>query len=76
VKPATCLSSLTSRSGDYKLTVADVPVDGFWSVSVSNPDGFFEPNGPDADSVKSVTAKPNGDGSITVHFGGNDNRPT
>lgn len=26
----------------YRLTVKDVPVDGFWSVSVYNKDGYFE----------------------------------
>ena len=30
--------------GDYELTVGDVPVDGFWSISVYNAEGFFEPN--------------------------------
>jgi hypothetical protein len=57
-------------SGDYKLTVRDVPVDGFWSISVYNADGFFERNDRDAYSVNNITATPNGDGSITVHFGG------
>ena len=28
----------------YKLTVKDVPVDGFWSVSVYNAEGYFEKN--------------------------------
>ncbi len=63
-------------SGDYKLTVRDVPVDGFWSISVYNADGFFERNDRDAYSVNNITATPNGDGSITVHFGGcRDDRP-
>jgi len=65
-----------SVQGEYKLTVADVPVDGFWSISVYNADGFFEPNDRDAYSVNNITAAPNGDGSITVHFGGcGDDRP-
>jgi len=63
-------------SGDYKLTVRDVPVDGFWSVSVYNGEGFFERNDRDAYSVNNITATPNSDGSITVHFGGcGDDRP-
>ena len=62
--------------GEYKLTVRDVPVDGFWSISVYNADGFFEPNDRNAYSVNNVTATPNDDGSVTVHFGGcADDRP-
>ena len=61
--------------GEYKLTVHDVPVDAFWSLSVYNADGFFEPNERDAYSVNSLTAKSNNDGSVTVHFGGDDDRP-
>jgi len=57
-------------SGDHKLTVRDVPVDGFWSISVYNAAGFFEQNDRGAYSVNNITARPNDDGSITVHFGG------
>jgi len=62
--------------GEYKLTVRDVPVDGFWSISVYNADGFFQANDRHAYSVNNLTAKPNDDGSVTVHFGGcGDDRP-
>jgi hypothetical protein len=61
--------------GEYKLTVKDVPVDGFWSVSVYNGDGYFEPNDRNAYSINNLTGKPNEDGSITIHFGGVDDRP-
>jgi hypothetical protein len=54
----------------YRLTVRDVPVDGFWSISVYNKDGFFEKNARGVYSVNNVTAKPNADGSVTVQFGG------
>ena len=30
--------------GDYEITVRDVPVDAFWSISVYNKAGFFEKN--------------------------------
>ena len=56
--------------GEYELTVGDVPVDGFWSISVYNADGFFEPNDRDAYSVNNITAAHNADGSVTVRFGG------
>jgi hypothetical protein len=56
--------------------VRDVPVDGFWSISVYNAAGFFERNHRGAYSVNNITATPTGDGSITVHFGGcGDDRP-
>jgi hypothetical protein len=61
--------------GGYELTVRDVPVDGFWSISVYNADGYFEPNDRDAYSVNNITATPNDDGSVTVHFGGSEDLP-
>jgi len=61
--------------GEYSLTVRDVPVDGFWSISVYNAEGYFEPNDRNAYSVNDITATPNDDGSVTVHFGGDDDRP-
>ena len=54
----------------YRLTVKNVPVDGFWSISVYNKDGFFEKNPDNLYSLNNVTAKPNPDGSVTVQFGG------
>jgi hypothetical protein len=56
----------------YRLTVKNVPVDGFWSISVYNAKGYFEKNQPGAYSVSSRTARPNVDGSITVQFGACD----
>ncbi|WP_029629875.1 DUF1254 domain-containing protein [Zavarzinella formosa] len=54
----------------YRLTVKDVPTDGFWSVSVYNKAGFFEKNEKNAYTLNNVTAKPNADGSVTIQFGG------
>lgn len=59
----------------YRLTVKDVPVDGFWSVSVYNKDGYFEKNTRNAYTVNNVTAKPNADGSVTIQFGGDESVP-
>ena len=62
--------------GEYRLTVRDVPVDGFWSISLYNAEGFFQANDCDAYSVNNITATPNDDGSVTVQFGGcTDSRP-
>jgi len=53
----------------YRLAVKDVPVDAFWSVSVYNADGFFEPNALNAYSINSVTGQKDRDGAITIQFG-------
>jgi len=58
----------------HRLTVKDVPVDGFWSVSVYNKDGYFEKNEFNAYSLNSVTAKKGEDGSVTIQFGGCDGK--
>ena len=55
----------------YVLSVKDVPVDGFWSVSLYNADGYFEKNDSNAYSFNNITAKKDGDGGVTIHFGGN-----
>jgi hypothetical protein len=54
----------------YRLTVHNVPVDGFWSISVYNRAGYFEKNELDAYSVNNVTAAPTADGSVIVQFDG------
>ncbi|HPR86301.1 MAG TPA: DUF1214 domain-containing protein [Prolixibacteraceae bacterium] len=55
----------------YQLTVKDVPVDGFWSVSVYNKSGYFELNSYNSYTVNNTRAVKNADGTITIHFGGN-----
>jgi hypothetical protein len=56
----------------YRLNVKDVPVDGFWSISVYNAEGYFEPNPQNAHTLNNITAKANSDGSVPVQFGGCD----
>ncbi|MCK4515537.1 MAG: DUF1214 domain-containing protein [Spirochaetaceae bacterium] len=56
--------------GAYQLTVKDVPVDAFWSISLYNKEGYFQENEYNAYSVNNITGTPNKDGSFTVHFGG------
>lgn len=58
----------------YTLAVKDVPVDGFWSVSLYNPEGYYEKNDYNAYSVNSVTAKRGDDGSVAIQFGGCDGK--
>lgn len=54
----------------HRLTVKDVPVDGFWSISVYNASGYFEIVGPGAVSLNNLTARKDADGAVTVQFGG------
>lgn len=60
----------------YKLSVKDVPVDGFWSISVYNGDGYFQPNELNAYTLNNITAKPEADGAVTIQFGGCDDKST
>lgn len=56
----------------YKLDVKEVPVDGFWSVSLYNAEGYYEKNQYDAYSVNNITAKKGDGGAIAIQFGGCD----
>jgi hypothetical protein len=56
----------------YKLNVKDVPVRGFWSVSVYNAQGYYQPNPQNAYSLNNITAQKSGDGSVAIQFGGCD----
>ncbi len=58
----------------HRLTVKDVPVDAFWSISVYNADGFFAANPQNAYSLNNVTAKRGSDGSYAIQFGGCDGK--
>ncbi|GJE44877.1 hypothetical protein AEGHOMDF_4069 [Methylobacterium soli] len=58
----------------YKLDVANVPVDGFWSVSVYDAQGYYQPNDLNAYTLNNITARTSGDGSIAVQFGGCDDK--
>ncbi len=54
----------------HSLTVKEVPVDGFWSLTVYDGKGFMQKNEQDSYSFNSVSSEPNKDGSVTLNFGG------
>ena len=58
----------------YKLDVKDVPVDGFWSISLYNKDGYYERNDLNAYSLNNITSKKSADGSVAVQFGDCDGK--
>jgi len=70
--------NVTPKQNDGKtvhtLTVKDVPVDGFWSISLYSAQGYFEKNAANAYSLNNITAKKNPDASVTVQFGGCDGK--
>lgn len=76
-KDATYLN-ITPKNNDgdtvYRLNVKDVPVDGFWSVSLYNGNGYYEKNPYDAYTINNITAKKSADGSVDIQFGGCDGK--
>ena len=76
-KDATYLN-ITPKNNDgktvYKLDVRDVPVDGFWSVSLYDAKGYCEKNEFNAYALNNITAKKSDDGSIAIQFGGCDGK--
>ena len=54
----------------YVLTVRDVPVYGFWSVSVYNAEGYYEKNQINAYSLNSLAVTKDEDNRVTIRFGG------
>ena len=54
----------------HAVTVKDVPVDAFWSITVYNAAGYLEKNEIGRNSLNNSSATPNEDGSFTIHFGG------
>ena len=51
-----------------------MPVDGFWSLTVYNSEGYLLPSPYNAYSVNSITAKKGPDGAVTIQFGGCDGK--
>ena len=59
---------LPEDSDPATLTLKDVPVDAFWSITVYDEGGFV--NG-EAYNINSSFAKENKNGEYVIHFGGN-----
>jgi hypothetical protein len=51
-----------------------VPVDGFWSISLYDRDGYYQKNDLNAYSLNNITSKKNADGSVAIQFGGCDGK--
>lgn len=54
--------------------MGNVPVNGFWSISVYNADGYFEPNPQGAYTLNTLTAVRDSQGVIDIQFGGCEGR--
>ena len=66
------LSGVDANDGEtpHSVTVKDVPVNAFWSVTVYNADGYLEANVGGINSYNNVSAQANADDSYTINFGG------
>lgn len=76
-RDATYLSETPAKNDGttvHRVTVKDVPVDAFWSVSVYNEQGYYEKNPLDSYTINSITGRKAADGSTTIQFGGCDGR--
>ena len=77
LQDAIYLNVTPSKNGGttiYKLEVKDVPVDGFWSISLYNAEGYLEANNLNAYTLNNITANKSDDGSVAVQFGGRDGK--
>jgi hypothetical protein len=72
------LLNITPKENDgktiYRFTIKHVPVDGFWSISVYNAEGYYQKNELNAYSVNNITAKKSEDSSAVIQFGGCDGK--
>lgn len=58
----------------YTLKVKDVPVDGFWSVSLYDANGYYEKNEYNAYTINNLTAQKGANGEVDIQFGGCDGK--
>lgn len=57
------------KGKSFTITVKDVPVDGFWSVTVYNKEGYLFDSPYGLSSINNLTASPVKDGTYTLYFG-------
>ncbi len=57
------------KNTNYKVHFKEMPVRGFWSVTVYNKDGFMFESKFGKTNINSATAKKSSDGTYTVYFG-------
>ncbi|CRL51654.1 DUF1254 domain-containing protein [Pseudomonas sp. URMO17WK12:I11] len=58
----------------YRLKVGKVPVEGFWSITVYNAEGYLAPNSYNAYTLNNLTAARDAEGNVNVQFGGCDGK--
>ncbi len=69
--------NVTPQKGDaFKMVLKDVPVKGFWSISIYNKNGYFFESKYGAPSISNIIATPNKDDSYTLYFGNCENEKT
>ena len=56
---------------EYRLEVGHVPVDGFWSLTVYDANGFFLSDAPAARAINSRATGRDAGGRLAIQFGGN-----
>ncbi|MEZ5653931.1 MAG: DUF1214 domain-containing protein [Burkholderiaceae bacterium] len=54
----------------HRMRIGEVPVDGYWSVTVYNAQGYLDSNPKNAHTISSVIAQRGPDGIVEVCFGG------
>ena len=69
-KDAAYFNAIPDAKGKaFTMHLKDVPVDGFWSITAYNKEGYLFASKHGLPSLNNLTAKPSADGSYTLYFG-------